>query len=94
MCLAWLRSATSNASTEAIDQTSMSQAKQLNEEDINGEEDEDTKNIEANKDGNKDDHKAEKPNPSMCFKKQMNRGIFQNSLGRVGEVFLQHFIVW
>ena len=46
----------------------MSQAKQINEEDINDEEDKDNKNIEANKDGNKDDHKAEKPNPSMCFK--------------------------
>ena len=68
MCLAWLRSATSNASTEAIDQTSMSQAKQINEEDINDEEDKDNKKIEANKDGNTDDHKAEKPNPSMCFK--------------------------
>ena len=68
MCLAWLRSATSNASTEAIDQTNMSQPKQLNEEDINDEEDKDNKNIEANKDGNKDDHKAEKPNPSMCLK--------------------------
>ena len=77
---------TSNASTEAIDQTSMSQPKQLKEEDINDEEDT-NKNKEENKDGNRDDHKAEKPNPSMCFKKQMNNGMLQHSLRRAGEFF-------